>query len=113
MSTNIAHLLTQTALWTRPARAGSKGKFVETPVTMDTAAPCRVAPASARDYEIAKQMGATVSHSGYFDAAWSGQPNDDVAVDGRNFRVVARLMPSKTDYHVKALLEERQHGRSG
>lgn len=111
MSTNIAHLLNATASWTRPTRTGSHGRFTETPVVMDAALPVRQpAAASGRDLEVAQQLGAAATHTTYADASWAPAPNDYIDVDGRSYRVIVRLPPSKADYHVKVLLEERQYG---
>jgi hypothetical protein len=99
------------AVWTRPTSTNDHGRFVSTPVIQDAALQFRFHAAGANERLIGQRLGAEVSHVGYTDPGYTIKRDDRIAVDGRDFLVIAEKPTSRPDHHQEWLLQEEQYGQ--
>jgi hypothetical protein len=86
-----------------------QGGWIESMIVAATV-PCRIAPASSSEVEIAKQRNALVTHALYLPAGTDLRIGDVVVLEsGREMRVsIPDLSPSIPTHHRKALVVEQQ-----
>jgi len=111
----VTHLLIHTVDVQRTTRTNQgHGRWLDVPTPLHTDMAFRISSLSAAEREVAEQLKTYATHAGY------AEPDSNIARgdlilpssfpwEGRTFRVVARIDPSKP-HHVKVLLELIQQG---
>jgi hypothetical protein len=105
----VAALMNRTATIervTRVAQAG--GTWAEMPTTIATAAPCRIAPLTSAEIEVALRRYGEVTHAGIFDPDQEIAPQYVVTDDSsREFIVTEVVEPSIPGTFKKAIMYHR------
>lgn len=107
----IGHLLNRSCDIIRGTTWQQVGvEWVEVPAVVATL-PCRIAPASGRELEVAGRMQAEVTHSVYLQAGADIRVGDKLEADGITYEVtVPNISPSVPTHHHKALVKQMQVG---
>lgn len=109
----IGHLLNRTCEVIRGTTWEQVGnEWIEVPAVVATL-PCRIAPATGRELEVAGRMQAEVTHSVYLFAGADIRVDDKLEAEGVTYEVtVPNLSPSIPAHHHKALVKQMQTGVS-
>jgi hypothetical protein len=107
----ITHLLNRTALWqrNRPVSVGP-GKFADALVTINPALACRVQIGGFGEASLAADWRTVATHTFYTDPG-VGLVRDDLLTtddDGVQYKILAKLPPSKPQHHLKWAAREQQ-----
>lgn len=108
----VAALMNETATVQRTVRASQgDGKWTEVQTTVVADEPCRIAPLTAREIELAFRRGYRVDHAGVFGPTVELKPEYRVQDSrGRHFVVQEVIVPSIADTYQKAVMYQDQMG---
>lgn len=106
----VAALMNETATVQRVTRTElSGGKWREDPTTIGTGVPCRIAPLTSQEIEIAFRRYGEVTHAGIFGPDQEMAPQYIVTDNrGRVFTVTEVVEPSIAGTYKKAIMYHRQ-----
>ena len=106
----VARLMNETATVTRIIRAElGNGRWNEVAATVVTDTPCRIAPLSSQQIEIALRRYGEVTHAGIFAPDLDLEPQYLVADSrGREFTVTEVIEPSIAGTFKKAIMYQRR-----
>ena len=106
----VAYLMNERATIQRVVRAElGEGRWDEVETTIATDAPCRIAPLSSQQIDIAMRRYGEVTHAGIFDPDLELEPQYLVTDSrGREFTVTEVIEPSIAGTFQKAIMYQRR-----